>query len=81
MAAQIYAWAQENSSEEYCTWGYGELAPVGESEDRMDYLFSDANQVIVSNLGTEAYILLATSIGNDDGCKMVGFTQGAAQSN
>jgi phosphoheptose isomerase len=47
----------------------------------MDYVFSDDNQDVISTLGTEAYTLLATSIAADDGCKMVGFTGGAAAAN
>jgi hypothetical protein len=40
MAEQIYNWAKDQD-EDYCTWGFGELAPPGNSKNAKDYILTD----------------------------------------
>jgi hypothetical protein len=41
LAPTLAAWAAENPDVEYCTWGYGELAPIGDSDNPDDYVPSE----------------------------------------
>jgi len=39
MAEQIYNWAKEQE-DDYCTWGFGELAPPSNSTDPSAYVLN-----------------------------------------
>ena len=82
MASKIWEWAQQYPDTEYCTWGFGELAPVGTSTNPDDYVPSAANCDLIDTLGQQTLTALVTNIYKPTGgqCNLVGSTKGAVRS-
>jgi hypothetical protein len=64
LATTLMAWAalEENAGTEYCTWGYGELAPVGTSTNPDDYTLSESEASTVDTLGEQSFTFLSNNI-------------------
>jgi hypothetical protein len=62
LAPTLSAWAAQDPDTEYCTWGYGELAPVSDSTDPMDYLPSDSENRMIDSLGGKTFEIMATNM-------------------
>lgn len=63
-----------------CSWGFGELAPVGNSTDSLTYLPTTSQASIIDSLGEQALVAMIKSSYIVGQPAMVGTTNGAARS-
>ena len=64
-----------------CSWGFGELAPVGNSTDSLTYLPTTGQASIIDSLGEQAANSMIQNLYVVGQPAMVGSTSGAARSN
>lgn len=64
-----------------CTWGFGELAPPGNSTSSLDYTTSTSQSSVIDTLGTQTTITLWYNMTQNATTQMLGSTQGAARAN